>query len=245
MIGVGGPVEGTGVVGKGGGIKHDSESAGFGGIGVHGLGGSRPEPDKHSTIVAVPGAGVVGQGGRWSLSENTNRSPHGAGVIGIGGGTGPKVDHLPEHKLNVTGGVGVYGKGADQDIDDTAPNPAPEGGPPVTSGPAAPGNGVLARGGKPNDPTAPAAPGDAGMVAVTAFYAGPGNEEVPPHCRLLGWVHSAPVTSGCTAWPRRRESKGRDWFPALVSKARLPISRAVAAYSSRPVRRRSGSNRLD
>ena len=185
VIGVGGPVEGTGVVGKGGGIKHDSEPAGFGGIGVHGLGGSGPYQDSFPEAQpGDPGAGVVGQGGRWSLSENTNRFPHGAGLIGIGGGTGQGVDILPG--LDVTGGVGVFGQGADQDIDDMAPNPAPEGGPPVTSGPAAPGNGVLARGGKPNDPTAPAAPGAAGMVAVTAFYAGPGNEEVPPHYQTAG-----------------------------------------------------------
>ena len=177
VIGVGGLVEGTGVVGKGGGIRHDSEQAGFGGIGVHGLGGSRPDPDVFPTQqLGDPGAGVVGQGGRWSLSENTKRSPHGAGVIGIGGGTGPKVDHLPEHKLAVTGGVGVYGKGADQDIDDMAPNPAPEGGPPVTSGPAAPGNGVLARGGKSSDPAAPAA---AGVVAISDRNVGSKDELIP------------------------------------------------------------------
>jgi hypothetical protein len=190
VIGVGGRVAGTGVVGKGGGIKHDSESPGFGGIGVHGLGGSRPDPDVFpKQQLGDPGAGVVGQGGRWNLSENTHRRSHGAGVIGIsggiGGGTGHNVDILPG--LDATGGVGVFGQGADQDIDDMAPNPdVPEGGAPVPSGPAAPGNGVLARGGKPNDPAAPAAPGAAGMVAVTAFYAGPSKEEVPPHYQTAG-----------------------------------------------------------
>jgi hypothetical protein len=183
VIGVGGRAEGTGVVGKGGGIKHDSEEPGFGGIGVHGLGGSRPDPDIfQKKWPGDPGAGIVGQGGRWNLSENTHRRSHGAGVIGIGGGTGHNVDILPG--LDVTGGVGVFGQGADQDIDNMAFDPdAPEGGPPVPSGPAAPGNGVLARGGKSSDPAAPAA---AGVVAISDRNVGSKNELIPLSSQTAG-----------------------------------------------------------
>ena len=169
VIGRGGRKSGSGVVGLGGGVP-EPDSAGEGGIGVHGLGGSQavvfPDPD------TPPGAGVVGQGGRQSEGENTARSLHAAGVIGLAGGTGPSHDDLPAHPLAETGGIGVYGKGADakvvqvQTFDETG-----TAGPVVASGPAVPGAGVVGRGGVSDEPRMPAA---AGIVGVS------GASPVPP-----------------------------------------------------------------
>jgi hypothetical protein len=151
VIGRGGRNEGTGVQGVGGGIP-DPNTGGAGGIGVHGIGGSQDEfPDISFLGPNVPpGAGLVGQGGRQSQLMNTLQLPHAAGVIGIGGGFGPGFDALPSHNLTETGGVGVYGQGADSSISMVLP-PQIEGQPAPTvqvpSGPLEPGVGVLGRGG--------------------------------------------------------------------------------------------------
>ena len=98
----------------------------------------------------APGAGLVGQGGRQSQSSNTLRLPHAAGVIGIGGGMGLGFDALPSHTLLQTGGVGLYGQGADLTTSMELP-PQVEGQPAPTmtvlSGPLGPGVGVIGRGG--------------------------------------------------------------------------------------------------
>lgn len=163
VIGRGGRNEGTGVVGLGGGTPEPG-SGGFGGIGVHGLGG--PQADFFADPAAPPGAGLVGQGGRQSPTGNTLRRPHAAGVIGIGGGTGPKLDALPAHTLTETGGIGVYGQGAEATVtmvppsDETGTIPGPN----VPSGPRVPGAGMLGRGGVPVPPRGPAAAGVIGLA---------------------------------------------------------------------------------
>lgn len=101
VIGNGGGNQGTGVLGKGAGGTNN----GVGGIGVHGIGGSQSEPTWDPND--PPGTGVLGQGGR-QTNFNDQRLPHGAGVVGIAGGSGK-----PVPPLSVTGSVGVYAQGAE------------------------------------------------------------------------------------------------------------------------------------
>lgn len=163
VIGRGGTMFGTGVLGLGGGVP-EPENDGEGGIGVHGLGGSKV--DFFSVPGIPPGAGLVGQGGRQSDRENRTRLPHAPGVIGISGGTGRGVDLLPQHPLEVTGGVGVYGQGADRDVqmvkpqDETGTIPGPD----VPSGPMAPGPGVVGRGGRDATRSGPEGAGVVGLA---------------------------------------------------------------------------------
>lgn len=166
VLGRGGNKQGTGVVGLGGGTSEPGEPGGEGGIGVHGLGGWKdnyfPDP------AVVPGAGMVAQGGRQSVNYNTDRQPHAAGLIAISGGNGAQIDILPEHPLTETGGIGVYGQGAELTI--TMVPPSDESGnsiegPKVPSGPAVPGAGVLGRGGKNIPAEGPAAAGVIGLAS--------------------------------------------------------------------------------
>lgn len=164
VIGRGGRNVGTGVVGLGGGTPEPG-NGGEGGIGVHGLGGSKV--DFFSDPAIPPGAGVIGQGGRQVDNGNTLRLPHAAGVIGIGGGTGRNKDLLPVHTLMQTGGVGVYAQGAEATLTMVPPtdetgNTIP--GSNVPSGPLAPGAGVLGRGGVPIPPEGPVAAGVIGLA---------------------------------------------------------------------------------
>jgi len=169
IIGRGGRNQGNGVVGLGGG-QPETGGAGNGGIGVHGLGG--PLSGFFTPPGTAPGAGVIGQGGIQSQS-NRARQPHAAGVIGLGGGTGPGTDSLPSHPLSATGGVGVYGKGADLSVDMVFPVDADGNmipGPNVPSGPTEPGAGVLGRGGIPTSPTGGTkAAGVLGLAGDTAI----------------------------------------------------------------------------
>jgi len=148
LVARGGKAAGTGVVGLGGGVPEPGGANSEGGIGIQGLGGSKLPRSFEPTV--VPGAGVVGQGGRQDDFDNQARIPHAAGVIGIGGGNGRKIDLLPLHDINVTGGAGVYGQGADLAISLVPPLDA-DGksvcGPSVPSGPLNPGAGVVGRGG--------------------------------------------------------------------------------------------------
>ena len=173
VIGRGGRNQGNGVVGFGGGQPDPGSPGGTGdgGIGVHGLGG--PVSGFFTPPGTAPGAGVIGQGGRQGASTNRARDKHAAGVIGLGGGTGPGPDTLPSHPLSETGGVGIYGKGADLSVTmvppvDAAGNQIP--GPNVPSGPNDPGAGVLGRGGIPTSPTGGAkAAGVIGLAGDTAI----------------------------------------------------------------------------
>jgi hypothetical protein len=167
VIGRGGRNQGTGVVGLAGGVP-EPESNGAGGIGVHGLGGSQVDLFPDPSI--SPGAGVIGQGGRQTDGGNRARLPHAAGVIGIGGGMGPNKDLLPAHPITATGGVGVYGQGAEATEIMVAPLDAdgnPTTGANVPSGPLAPGPGVLGRGGMPIPPRGPVAAGVIGLAGDT------------------------------------------------------------------------------
>lgn len=159
VIGRGGTNEGTGVLGLGGGTP-DPRLAGFGGIGVHGLGGS--QRDLFAVPGVPPGAGLVGQGGRQPDFTNTQRSPHAAGVIGLAGGTGEGKDILPTHTLAETGGVGVYAQGAEALTTLTGASDGSPG--TVPSGPLDPGAGVLGRGGVPIPPRGPVAAGVIGLA---------------------------------------------------------------------------------
>ena len=173
VIGRGGNNQGTGVLGLGSagiftGPAGTSSFVGEGGIGVHGVGGEKSplfsRPD------AVPGAGVVGQGGRQAAGANLLRLPHAAGVIGISGGLGSDVDLLPLHSLAETGGVGVYGQGSDALlVAVTPPDPSGVPGPSVPSGPLEPGAGVLGRGGVPFPPEGSVAAGVIGLAGGVAI----------------------------------------------------------------------------
>jgi len=178
VIGRGGRNEGTGVQGLGGGTP-EKDSGGAGGIGVHGIGGFQAEfPFPlfwNPSSPPPPGAGLVGQGGRQSPSSNLLQLPHAAGVIGIGGGMGLGFDALPSHTLMQTGGVGVYGQGAELTTRMVFP-PTPPGQPDPTtkvpSGPLAPGFGVVGRGGVATAPSSGIGAGVVGLaggVAIPSF----------------------------------------------------------------------------
>lgn len=152
VIGFGGPNEGTGIAGHGGGIY------GSGGIGVHGIGGSRfaiPsfDPSRPS------GAGVVGQGGRMDDSSNFPRLSHGAGVIAIAGGSNKPIPPLAD-----TGSVGVYAQGAEAEVRKVNIDNVD-----TIVGPIAPGSGVLGRGGVPIPREGPVAAGVIGLAGDTAI----------------------------------------------------------------------------
>jgi hypothetical protein len=164
VVARGGRNQGTGVFGLGGGAPEPG-SGGFGGIGVHGLGG--PQEEFFTDPGNPPGAGVVGQGGRQPDNNNREQLPHAAGVIGIGGGFGRNKDLLPAHPLSETGGVGVYGQGAEATVTQVSPVDATGStvpGPNVPSGPLTPGAGVLGRGGVPIPPRGPVAAGVVGLA---------------------------------------------------------------------------------
>jgi hypothetical protein len=207
VIGRGGRNEGTGVQGLGGGTP-EKDSGGAGGIGVHGIGGSKPDGKFPSFLdpSVPPGAGLVGQGGRQWQSSNTLRLPHAAGVIGIGGGSGPGFDALPSHTLMQTGGVGVYGQGADLTTSMAfPPPPAPQV--KVPSGPLEPGVGVIGRGGVAMAPATGIGGGVVGLAGGVAIPVpasssdgvgvfGQGNLGVSGIGTLIGVKGVSPTTVG-------------------------------------------------
>jgi len=127
------------------------------------MGGSQQFPDSDNSCT-----GVLAQGGRQLTESNTDRLPHGAGVVALAGGAGPGAKPVPP--LTDTGGVGVFGQGADAEVqmvlnpDGTTST--------VPAGPRAPGPGVLGRGGIPTgpqeEPSIPAA-GVIGLAGGTAM----------------------------------------------------------------------------
>lgn len=150
VVGFGGFNQGTGVLGQGGGLD------GSGGIGIHGKGGES-WGGQFTLQGPRPGAGVVGQGGR--QLRNELRQPHGAGVIGIGGGSeGP----LPSSAE--TGSVGVYAQGAEAAIRTEVIETVD-----TVVGPMSPGPGVVGRGGvfEPNDEHPDVAAGVVGLAGNT------------------------------------------------------------------------------
>jgi hypothetical protein len=149
VIGNGGNNQGTGVLGRGGG-------EGVGGIGVHGIGGSQDIVTWDPTD--PPGTGVLGQGGRQALDDL--RLPHGAGVVGLAGGNKKPIPPLAD-----TDSVGVYGQGAEAEVQTINID-----GVNTVVGPMAPGPGVLGRGGVPipagRDPVAAGVIGLAGDTPI-------------------------------------------------------------------------------
>jgi hypothetical protein len=104
VIGLGSPLGGIGVQGRGGGFKPEGRPDANGGIGVQGIGGGI---DALSQDFVQPATGVLGIGG----NSNDDFNPPGIGVEGIGGnwrlGGGIGV------KGTATGNAaGVYGIGA-------------------------------------------------------------------------------------------------------------------------------------
>jgi hypothetical protein len=212
VIGRGGNSEGTGVQGLGGGAPlkdpdNPHDEPGVGGIGVHGIGGSQAIAFGDPNV--APGAGLVGQGGRQSPSSNLLQLPHGPGVIGIGGGMGLGFDALPSHTLMQTGGVGVYGQGAELTTL-MVPPPSVDGPPAPTtlvpSGPLAPGFGVVGRGGVATSPSSGIGAGVVGLaggVAIPSFGStggvgvfGQGNVGVSGTGPLIGVKGVSPTTVG-------------------------------------------------
>ncbi|PGY06410.1 hypothetical protein [Bacillus sp. AFS031507] len=120
----------------------------------------------------------MGQGGRQPDIGNELRLKHGAGVVGIAGGSGNPIPAIDE-----TGGVGVYAQGAEAELriirisgNDT-----------IFSGPPEPGPGVLGRGGKPIVPTRsggtnvpPPPPLAAGVIGLA------GDTPIPPYAETGG-----------------------------------------------------------
>jgi hypothetical protein len=98
-----------------------------------------------------------------------------AGIIGLSGSIASGFDGLPSHPLSKTGGVGVYGHGADMTTTMVPPvdangDPIP-GGRPVQSGPAETSTGVMGRGGvfspeRGSVPSAVGPPPGAGVVGL-------------------------------------------------------------------------------
>ncbi len=166
VIGNGGTNQGTGVLGIGNG------NIGMGGIGVHGIGGSQTEPP---VATAPPGTGVLGQGGR-QTSFNTLRLPHAAGVVGLAGGHGKPIPPLED-----TGSVGVYGQGAEMEVDSIDMGEINERGDPKLTdvGPRSPGPGVLGRGGV-EVPEALAGQAAAGVIGLA------GGTTIPPFIKTVG-----------------------------------------------------------
>lgn len=143
VVGNGGTNQGTGVVGHGG-------REGSGGTGVHGIGGSVSGfPNDPS-----PGAGIVAQGGRMPDHFNDKRLPHGAGVIAIAGGSRKPIPSFAD-----TGSIGIFAQGAEAEIHTVSIENVP-----TVVGPAAPGAGVLGRGGVPIPPGDPVAAGVIGLA---------------------------------------------------------------------------------
>jgi hypothetical protein len=115
VVGFGGPVQGTGVVGQGGwkrlakavaplswdeiGGRDKIQDGTVGGIGVHGLGGNQ------DSLNARPGPGILAQGGKPDTSPTARESFAGPGVVGVAGGV-PVPDPL------ATRNIGVYGEGS-------------------------------------------------------------------------------------------------------------------------------------
>jgi hypothetical protein len=166
VIGKGGLNQGTGVLGLAGGASLIENgrgwlAKGFGGVGVHGIGGSNePSWDRED---APSGAGVIGEGG--TRKEDPRRRPHGPGVIGLGGG------HPWPMELEA-GGVGVFGQGADADIRTLNLN-----GVDTITGPDSPGYGIVGRGGlfdpsppQGTDPSPPQGKVGAGVVGLAGGH---------------------------------------------------------------------------
>ena len=133
-------VRDVGVFGRG---KTGVEGEGTRGPGVEGVGSN------HST--SLLGAGVVGRGGRQPDENNAERTPHGPGVIGIGGGRAREV----KTGNNIAASVGVFGQGAEAEARTV-------GG--TIHGPALPGAGVVGRGGVSIPNEGPVAPGVIGWA---------------------------------------------------------------------------------
>jgi hypothetical protein len=129
---------------------------GSGGIGLHGIGGFQPGIDFFPSV--PPGVGVLAQGGRVFTEFNTTRQPHGAGVVALAGGDGQ-----PVPPLTATGGIGVYGQGADAE-EETGVTAS---GDPAPAGPMDPGAGVMGRGGVTSLPAGPIAAGVIGLAGQT------------------------------------------------------------------------------
>ena len=130
VTGIGGPNQGTGVIGKGGA---DDPVFGSGGIGVSGKGGRAEAPGIEPGV--DPGVGVFGQGGLQDDAANITNQPHAPGMIGVAG-------NAPLPPFQATGGAGVFGQGANA----VRKTVTPPGGTPNVSGPASPGPGVLGKG---------------------------------------------------------------------------------------------------
>lgn len=168
LIGRGGLRQGTGVLGMGGGSDSGSAEHGDGGIGVHGVGGSRL--GNSVGAITPPGAGVLGQGGRQPDNDNRLRLQHAPGVVGLGGSRDGNIDTLPAHSLEETAGAGVYGKGADAVTTLVVPLDADgnsTSGPQVPSGPLCPGPGVLGRGGSQDGNAFASAAGVIGLAGLS------------------------------------------------------------------------------
>jgi hypothetical protein len=157
VVGWGGLVAGTGVVGLG--SNQPGGALGTGGIGVDGYGGIGDAEDFDAEDKPIPpewpdaaGIGVRGTGGS-TQGPNTLGTPHGPGVVGVGGGLAVTLT------LAESGNVGVFGQGS------VAKRvPAPDQ-PNSLDGPATQGIGVLGRGGTLEIPNGEIAPGP-GVVGV-------------------------------------------------------------------------------
>lgn len=159
VVGLGGPNEGTGVFGLGSGGER-LERRGRGGMGVHGVGGladlnQQPgQPGQPPPPEILPGAGVLGQGGKIT-DQNEKRLLLGTGVIGIGGAAGDK--DMPA--TADAGSAGVFGQGAEARIETVF-----DAGSATFVGPAEAGPGVVGIGGLPNPREFPVGAGVIGLA---------------------------------------------------------------------------------
>ena len=177
VIGVGAPNHGPGMVGLGGGHRISSTflgspgnlgEDGLGGTGVIGIGGPgdttapvAASADVAVDVPALPGVGVVGQGGTsFFPTPSSGTGPatgNGAGIVGIAGGRGspPNTGNLSQADLAATANVGIVGFGGD----------GPKSIGSSFTGPVSAGAGIRGIGGVTTAP-GPLTPGGPGVVGV-------------------------------------------------------------------------------
>jgi len=207
VIGWGAENRGTGVIGLGGGARHQGPfitwtvgpdgPAGSGGVGVFGRGGDGFLSANTSSSIGpfsfnghVAGAGIVGRGGASHVPATEvpdpgepERRPHGPGVVGVAGG----MNEAAFPSETEAGGVGVFGRGAaagEQFINAAVGMPDP-------------GPGMVGQGGRAEPAVAPnpqplSASGVVGVV---------GDRALPPHsqlrgCGVIGLATTGPAVYG-------------------------------------------------
>jgi hypothetical protein len=214
VIGWGAENRWTGVIGLGGGARHQGPfitwtvgsdgPARSGGVGVFGRGGDGHRLANTSSSIGpfsfrghVAGAGVVGRGGtsRVPATEVPNpgepeRRPHGPGVVGVAGG----MNEAAFPTETEAGGVGVFGRGAaagEQFINFAVGMPDP-------------GPGMIDQGGRAEPAVPPNAPPPSGSGVVGVS----GDRPLPLQAQLRGCGVIGLATTGPAVYGEAPDGPG-------------------------------------